>query len=134
MPSAAPVPAVRTLTPFCPESRWRPPQPPARAPPPQRGQQPRAFTASGLGRAHRCARPFPPPPGPRVAAAVAARLLVPGHCPVDAATGEELAAGRSSPRVAAGPRDLGHEQVCASTNTRSLLQRNLCVSCSSQAS
>lgn len=64
VPSAAPLSAGRTLTPLRPGGRSRPPQPPARTPPPQRGQQPRALSASGLGRAHRCARPFPPQPRP----------------------------------------------------------------------
>lgn len=120
------MPTALALTPLRPESRSHSPQPPARTPPPQHGQQPRALSASGLGRAHPCARPFPPLPGPRVAAA-AARLLVPGRRRVDAAMEEELAAGRNSPRVAAGPagprartgvRGHGHAPFAAEKSVR----------------
>lgn len=124
-PVPAPVPTARTLT---PESRSHPPQPLARAPPPQHGQKPLALSASGLGRAHWCARPFPPSPGPRVAAnVVALRLPVPGHRRVDAATGEEPVARRYSPRVAAGPagprartgvRGHGHAPFAAEKSVR----------------
>lgn len=116
----------RTLTRSAPESRSQPPQPPARAPPPQHRQQPPALSASGLGRAHWCARPFPPPPGPKVAAnTVALRLPVPGSRRVDAATGGGACGGAIQPTRGSGTRGTPSMNRCARSRTRALCCREI---------
>lgn len=133
VPSAAPVPAEHTLTLLRRESRSRPPQPPARAPPPQHGQQPRALSASGLGRAHRCARPFSAAAWAqgsrrRRLASAGARPLPGGRSHGGGACG-----GAMQPARGDRPRGTLATHRCARPRTRApCCRENLCASCSSR--